>query len=159
MATLGVLGGGQLGRMLGLAGIPLGVRCRFLDHSPDISAAAVGEHIRGEFQDEATLARFADGLHAVTYEFENVPVAAAEWLAKRVPVFPPPAALAASQDRLDEKQFFQRLGIAVPRFAAAQTRAEFDAARAELGPRLVVKTRRHGYDGKGQRVIANASQV
>src|SRR6266581_7914495 len=100
MATLGVLGGGQLGRMLGLAGVPLGVRCRFLDHSPRVSAAAVGEHVHGEFQDEAMLARFADGLDVVTYEFENVPVTAAEWLAKRLPVFPPPAALAASQERL-----------------------------------------------------------
>src|SRR5262245_17583132 len=153
MTTLGVLGGGQLGRMLGLAGIPLNIRCRFLDHSPTISAAAVGEHVRGEFQDEATLARFAGGLDVVTYEFENVPVAAAVWLAKRLPVYPPPAALAASQERLEEKQFFQRLGIAVPRFAAAQSRSEFDAAIKELGPRVVLKTRRHGYDGKGQRVI------
>src|SRR5262249_61983086 len=97
MTTLGILGGGQLGRMLGLAGIPLGVRCRFLDHSPDTPAAAVGEHIRGVFQDEATLARFAAGLDIVTYEFENVPVAAAEWLAKRLRVYPPPAAPPASQ--------------------------------------------------------------
>jgi len=159
MMTLGVLGGGQLGRMLGLAGVPLGVCCRFLDHSADISAAAVGEHVRGEFDDVGALARFADGLDAVTYEFENVPVAAAEWLAKRLPVYPPPAALAVSQERLEEKQFFQRLGIAVPRFAPAETRAEFDAAIMELGPRVVVKMRRHGYDGKGQRVIDNTSQV
>jgi 5-(carboxyamino)imidazole ribonucleotide synthase len=159
MTTLGILGGGQLGRMLGLAAIPLGVRCRFLDHAADVSAAAVGEHIRGEFQDERTLACFADGLDVVTYEFENVPVAAAEWLARRLPVYPPPAALAASQERLEEKQFFQRLGVAVPPFAPAQTRAEFDAAINELGPRVVVKTRRHGYDGKGQRVIESRSQI
>src|SRR5438552_18913758 len=107
--TLGILGGGQLGRMLGLAGVPLDVLCRFLDPGPSPPAAAVGEHVQGDYEDYGTLGYFADGLTAVTFEFENVPLAAAEWLAERLPVYPPPAALAAAQERLAEKQFFRRL--------------------------------------------------
>src|SRR5262245_3020607 len=159
MTTLGILGGGQLGRMLGLAGIPLGVRCRFLDHTPDAPAAAVGEMVRGEFDDVGALARFAEGLQLVTYEFENVPLFAAEWLARRLPVLPAVVALAAAQERLEEKQFFERLNIATSRFAAVQSLAEFHDAVARVGPRVVVKTRRHGYDGKGQCVIRDHSEV
>jgi 5-(carboxyamino)imidazole ribonucleotide synthase len=156
---LGVLGGGQLGRMLALAGLPLGVHCRFLDHGAAVPAAAVGEHIRGEFDDPAALLRFADGLDAVTYEFENVPVSAAALLARQLPVHPAPAALAVSQERLAEKQFFERLGIATPRFAAAESRAEFEAALARVGLPAVVKTRRFGYDGKGQCIIQDHVEV
>jgi 5-(carboxyamino)imidazole ribonucleotide synthase len=159
MAHLGILGGGQLGRMLGLAAIPLGVRCRFLDDDGDASAAAVGELVRGEFQDEATLAKFVAGLDAVTYEFENVPVETAEWLAKRVPVFPPPAALANSQERLTEKRFFERLGVATPPFAAADSRDEFLAAVERVGLPAAVKTRRFGYDGKGQAIVRDRSEI
>ena len=104
---VGVIGGGQLGRMLALAGIPLGLSFRFLDPSPDAPAAEVGELIVGAYDDAELLDRLADGAVAVTYEFENVPVAAAE----QVAAVPGAAALEASQDRLVEKQLFRRLGI------------------------------------------------
>src|SRR5262249_5339549 len=123
--SLGVLGGGQLGRMLGLAGIPLGVRCRFLEPEQTPPAASAGEHLCARFDDAAALERFASGLGAVTYEFENVPLATAESLARRLPVWPPPAALAASQERLAEKQFFERLGVPTAAFAPANNRDEF----------------------------------
>lgn len=156
---VGVLGGGQLGRMLGLAGVPLGLQFRFFDPSPDAPAAAVGEIVTGTYDDPAALARFIDGVDIVTYEFENVPVAAARQLEGKVPVFPPPAALETAQDRLVEKQFFQSLGIPTPPFAAVDSRADLDAAVQELGLPAVLKTRRLGYDGKGQAVLRNVEDV
>jgi 5-(carboxyamino)imidazole ribonucleotide synthase len=150
---VGVLGGGQLGQMLALAGLPLGLRFRFLDPSPDACAIAVGELQVGSYDDEAALARFAAGLDVVTYEFENVPVAAAAWLARRVPVFPPPAALEASQDRLTEKSLFRSLGVPTVPFEPVDKRADLTAALGRLGLPAVLKTRRFGYDGKGQAVI------
>ena len=103
MTTVGVLGGGQLGRMLALAGYPLGLRFRFLDPAAESPAGQVAERVVGAFDDADCLHRFADGLDVVTYEFENVPLGAARLLAERVPVYPPPAALEVSQDRLAEK--------------------------------------------------------
>src|SRR5262245_2436178 len=100
---IGVLGGGQLGRMLGLAGLPVGLRFRFFDPSPEVGAGAVGELTTAAFEDTDALARFANGLDAVTLEWENIPLAAAEFLAARLPFFPPPRALAIAQDRLEEK--------------------------------------------------------
>ncbi len=138
MATVGVIGGGQLGRMLALAGIPLGLSFRFLDPSPDAPAAEVGELLVGEYDDPELLDRLADGTAAVTYEFENVPVASAE----RVGAIPAAAALEASQDRLVEKQLFRRLGIPTPRIDD----------EVETFP-AILKTRRLGYDGKGQRLV------
>ena len=152
MSTLGILGGGQLGRMIAQAALPLGVRCRFLDPTPDAPAGVLGHHVRGEYEDYAALYEFMAGCDAVTYEFENVPVESARWLAERLPVFPPPAALEVAQDRLREKQFFRVIGAAVPEYYAAESREEFDSALAELGP-AVVKTTRFGYDGKGQATI------
>jgi 5-(carboxyamino)imidazole ribonucleotide synthase len=100
MTTVGVLGGGQLGQMLALAGLPLGLRFRFLEPAEESPAGQVAERIIGLFEDADCLDRFADGLDVVTYEFENVPTASARRLAQRVPVHPPPAALEVSQDRL-----------------------------------------------------------
>ena len=134
-----VLGGGQLGRMLALAGIPLGLSFRFLDPAPDAPAGAVGELLVGAYDDPALLDRLADGAAAVTYEFENVPVAAA----RRVGALPAAAALEHGQDRLAEKELFRRLGIPTPRFGSL----------AETGLPALVKTRRLGYDGKGQRRV------
>jgi 5-(carboxyamino)imidazole ribonucleotide synthase len=131
------IGGGQLGRMLGLAGLPLGLRFRFLDPSPDAPAGDVGELVVGAYDDEAALRRLADGADIVTYEFENVPVEAALPLAP----LPPPRALELSQDRLVEKELFVRLGIPTARFGSL----------AEAGLPALVKSRRLGYDGKGQR--------
>ena len=151
--TIGILGAGQLGRMLALAGYPLGLRFRLLDPAADASAGQLAEHQPGGYDDAATLEQFAAGLDVITFEFENVPVAAARALAEHVPVFPPPAALEAAQDRLTEKTFFQNLGIATPPFAPVDTRADLAAAIAQIGLPAVLKTRRLGYDGKGQQVL------
>ena len=157
--AIGVLGGGQLGRMIALAGYTLGQRFVFLDPSRSANAGHVGSLTIGTYDDEACLAELARTSDVVTYEFENVPVASARFLNELVPVFPPPNALEVSQDRLDEKQFFRRLGIATPPFAAVGSRAELDAAVAELGLPVVIKTRRFGYDGKGQMVLRSDADV
>jgi 5-(carboxyamino)imidazole ribonucleotide synthase len=157
--TVGILGGGQLARMLALAARPLEVDCRILDPQPELPAASVATTVAAAYDDPAALERFADGLAVVTYEFENVPVASAERLARRLPVLPPPAALAVAQDRLEEKTFFTRLGIATPAFAAVGSRAELDAAVARIGLPAVLKTRRLGYDGKGQVVVRAAADT
>ena len=156
---LGILGGGQLGRMLALAAHPLGIRCAVLDPSNDPCAAAVAEHISGEFDDYRALFDLAQKSDAVTYEFENVPVESARWLAERKPLFPSAKALEVSQDRLVEKTFLQSLGIPTPPFADVQTRTDFDKAIASIGLPAVVKTRRFGYDGKGQFVIRSTEDV
>jgi 5-(carboxyamino)imidazole ribonucleotide synthase len=150
---VGVLGGGQLGWMLARAGDPLGIRCRFLDPSPEAPAGRAGELVLGAYDDPAALDRFADGLTIFTYEFENVPVSSARRLAARGRVFPPPQALEVSQDRLAEKRFLESVGIPVPPWRPVATLAELDRAVAELGCPAVLKTRRLGYDGKGQHVI------
>jgi 5-(carboxyamino)imidazole ribonucleotide synthase len=147
---VGILGAGQLGRMLAIRGYPLGMRFRFLDRAPDAPAADLGEMVTADFTDFNALARFAKELDVVTWEFENVPVAAAEFLAQRVPVHPPPRALAVAQDRLEEKRFFESLGIPVPPFRAVDDRAALDDAIREIGTPAILKTRRLGYDGKGQ---------
>lgn len=145
-----MLGGGQLGRMLALAGYPVGLHFRFLDHAPQSSAADVGELIVAEFEDSAALDQFAEDLDVVTYEFENVPVSAVVHLAKRLPVYPPAEALIASQDRLTEKTFLRDLSIPTAQFAPVSSTAELDAAAATLGHPSILKTRLMGYDGKGQ---------
>jgi 5-(carboxyamino)imidazole ribonucleotide synthase len=152
-STFGILGGGQLGRMLALAAHPLGITSTVLDPSADPCAAVVAGHVRGEFDDLQALYELVKRSDVVTYEFENVPVESARWLAERVPVFPPPKALAVSQDRLVEKSFFEALGIPTPPFADILTREQFDAAVASIGLPAVLKTRRFGYDGKGQAVL------
>jgi 5-(carboxyamino)imidazole ribonucleotide synthase len=156
---LGILGGGQLGRMLALAAHPLGLRCAVYDPAADPCAAQVCEHIRGEFDDYQALFPFARSCDVVTFEFENVPVETARWLAERVPVYPPPRALEVSQDRLVEKSFFRELGIPTPPFAGIETRTDFDAALRAIGLPAVLKTRRFGYDGKGQAVLRTSSEA
>lgn len=142
-----------MGRMMALAGYPLGMALRFLDPSTESPAGQVGELMVGGYGDQATLDRFAVGLDAITYEFENVPVEAARYLAERVPVYPPPAALEASQDRVVEKQFFRAQGIPTAPFASVNSRSELDAALEQLGLPSVLKTCRMGYDGKGQAML------
>lgn len=156
---IGILGGGQLGRMLTLAGYPLGHRFRFLDPAPDAPAGQVGELIRGEFDDPGALDAFADGLDAATLEFENVPMAAVEHLASRVPFFPGPDAIRVGQERLAEKTLFSDLGIEVGAYRGAQGRDEFDTAIREIGYPCVVKTRRLGYDGKGQALLRTSADA
>jgi 5-(carboxyamino)imidazole ribonucleotide synthase len=133
------IGGGQLGRMLGQAGAPLGFRFRFLDPSPAACAGAVGELVVGAYDDPGSLGQLADGADVVTYEFENVPVEAVRPLAP----LPSPLALELGQDRLVEKELFRRLGIPTARFGSL----------AETGVPALVKSRRLGYDGKGQRRV------
>jgi len=152
--SVAVLGGGQLGRMLGLAGVPLGVTFRFLDPSADAGAASVGELLIGELGDPAAVARVAAGVDVVTYEWEGVPAAMlAPIVDDGTMVWPPPAALDVSQDRLREKQHFAALGIDTATFAAVDDCAGLDAAIAAIGLPGVLKTRRGGYDGKGQVVL------
>jgi 5-(carboxyamino)imidazole ribonucleotide synthase len=157
--TIGVLGGGQLGRMIALAGYPLGQRFVFLDPGAESAAGHVGALRVGAYDDEERLTELARKSNIVTYEFENVPVASARFLNELVPVYPPPVALEVSQDRLDEKQFFQRLGIPTAPFAAASSQAELEAAVAKVGLPVVIKTRRFGYDGKGQMVLREPADV
>jgi 5-(carboxyamino)imidazole ribonucleotide synthase len=157
--TIGILGGGQLGRMLALAGYPLGLRFRFLEPATDAPAGHLADHERAGYDDPAAIERFAAGVDLISYEFENVPVAAVRRLAEFVPVYPPPAALDAAQDRLAEKRFFQRLGMATPPFAPVDNHAELKAAVAQIGLPAVLKTRRLGYDGKGQFVLHAPADV
>ncbi|NHF67397.1 5-(carboxyamino)imidazole ribonucleotide synthase [Xanthomonas hortorum] len=159
MSTVGILGGGQLARMLVLAGAPLGLRFAVFDPSADACAGQVAALQVGAFDETAALAAFAAQVDVITFDFENVPAASAQQLAEQVPVFPSAAALAVAQDRLSEKTLFRELGIPVPEFAAIDDRAGLDAALARIGTPCVLKTRRFGYDGKGQfriRTLADA---
>lgn len=157
--TVGILGGGQLGRMLALAGIPLGLRFRFLDPDPHAPSAQVAEQILAAYDDPAALDKLAEGADVVTYEFENVPAAVAQRLESHARVHPPAIALATLQDRLLEKSLFIECGVHVPEFLPISTREELIAAAEKLAPQdagprgLVIKSRRMGYDGKGQAVL------
>ncbi|MFC5569605.1 5-(carboxyamino)imidazole ribonucleotide synthase [Lysobacter yangpyeongensis] len=150
MTTVGILGGGQLARMMALAGAPLGLRFLVMDTVADACAGQFAPLIVGDWRDERALGEFASRIDVATFDFENVPAESAQWLAERVPVFPQPRALAVAQDRLAEKTLFRELDIPVPEFAAVATREELDDAIAKLGTPCILKTRRLGYDGKGQ---------
>ena len=154
-----VLGGGQLGRMLALEGIPLGHRFTFLEPSPDPPAGALGTVVAARYDDAEALERIAASADVVTWEFENVPAESAAFLAARLPVRPPPAALAATQDRLAEKQMFRRLGIPTAPFHPLDTPAQLGPALTATGLPAVIKTRRFGYDGKGQAVVRSADEA
>ena len=149
---IGVLGGGQLGRMLALAGLPHGHEFVFVEPGGE-AVRGVGELIVASADDRAALDRLTNEVDVVTYEFENVPISAARWVAVRLPVWPPPDALAVSQDRVAEKTFFRDLAIPTARFLPVESRADLDKAVATLGLPSVLKMRRLGYDGKGQRVL------
>jgi 5-(carboxyamino)imidazole ribonucleotide synthase len=145
--------------MIALAGYPLGQRFVFLDPGAESAAGHVGALRVGAYDDEERLTELARKSTIVTYEFENVPVASARFLNELVPVYPPPSALEVSQDRLDEKQFFERLGIPTAPFAAASSEAELETAVAKVGLPVVIKTRRFGYDGKGQMILREPGDV
>ena len=159
MTTVGILGGGQLARMLALSGAPLGLRFRILDTVADACAGQFAPLIVGDYRDEAALAEFASQIDIATFDFENVPAESAQWLSARVPVFPNPSALAVAQDRLAEKTLFRKLGIPVPAFADVTDRAALDDAVARIGVPCILKTRRLGYDGKGQFRIKSLGDV
>jgi len=156
---IGVLGGGQLGRMLALAGYPLGLSFRFLDPSPEACAGQVGELVVGGFLEEGALARFAEGLDLVTYEFENVPLEAVRFLEGRLPVYPPPEALGVAQDRLLEKTFMQSLGVPTPPFHPVEGPLDLKEALRRVGLPALLKTRRGGYDGKGQALVRTEEEA
>jgi 5-(carboxyamino)imidazole ribonucleotide synthase len=153
-ATIGILGSGQLGRMLALAAARLGFKCHILAPDPDSPAFDVVRRVTcADYADTEALARFASEVDVVTYEFENVPAEAAMFLAARVPVLPDPSVLATTQDRLAEKNFVAALGIGTAPHAAIAAPAELTAALDRIGRPAVLKTRRFGYDGKGQATI------
>ena len=156
---IGVIGAGQLGRMLALAGYPLSLQFRFLDASADSPGGQVAPIVTGAFDDPQSLERLAAQVDLVTYEFENVPVAALEKVSQTHPVHPPVDALRVSQDRLLEKQLFEKLRIPTPRFRAIDSLEGLRAAVRELGYPCVLKTRRLGYDGKGQRYLRKPADV
>ena len=151
---VGVIGGGQLGRMLGLAGQPLGLRFTFLDPGDTPCAASVGAHLQAPFADPDAVSELAARTDVVTTEFENVPAAVLSVLASDPP-HPAHAALAAAQERAREKTLFETVGIPVAPWRAAESQADVDAAVADLGLPLIAKTRTLGYDGKGQRRLTN----
>ncbi|MBL8674924.1 MAG: ATP-grasp domain-containing protein, partial [Rhodospirillales bacterium] len=159
-ATIGILGGGQLGRMTALAAANLGYRCHVFAPDAESPAAAVSAAwTRAAYDDHDALAAFAAAVDVVTYEFENVPVACAEFLAPRVPVRPGAELLRAAQHRGREKTFFAGIGVATAPFALAATEAEFVAAVRSVGAPCVAKTTTEGYDGKGQARIDAASDL
>ena len=151
--NVGGLGGGQLGRMLALAGVPLGLRFRFLEPRQPAPVDGLGEVVRAPYDDGDAIRRFASGLDVVTYEFENVPDTSARLLEQLLRVHPSAGALRTAQDRLAEKQAFETLGIATPAFHPVDSRATLTEAIGRVGLPAVLKTRRLGYDGKGQSVI------
>lgn len=150
---IGIVGGGQLARMMALAGIPLGMRFIFLDPARDACAALLGEHLCGNYDDEALLDDMAERADVVTYEFENVPASAIAYLSKRVDVFPSELALATARDRLNEKSLFTALEIPTVSFSTVDSLEELQQAVSRIGLPAILKTRTLGYDGKGQVVL------
>jgi 5-(carboxyamino)imidazole ribonucleotide synthase len=156
---IGIIGAGQLGRMLALAGYPLGQRFVFLDTSSDAPGAQVGRIINGAFDDPVKLQELADQVDVVTFDVENVPVSAVAAIAERKPFYPQVTALGASQDRLTEKSLFRQLKIPTPEFAAIDSLEDLQKAVAKIGLPGVLKTRRLGYDGRGQYQIHSANDI
>jgi len=149
-STIGILGGGQLGRMLAMAAARLGLKCHIYSDVPGPAFDVSAQSTIGPFEDTSRIAEFARGVDVVTYEFENVPLAAAAAAGQAAPVRPGPKALAVAQDRLEEKRFVSALGIAVAPFAAIERVEDIEAAAQTIGGAAILKTRRLGYDGKGQ---------
>lgn len=156
---VGVLGAGQLGQMLALSGIPLGMRFTFFSPTPSASAAAVGDVVLGEYDDTASLRSFAERVDVVTYEFENVSSDAVAAIEQVCPVWPPRAALVTSQDRGLEKRQFDRLRIPVAPYRLVDSLADLETAIDDVGVPGILKTRRFGYDGKGQARISARSEA
>ena len=159
MTTIGIIGGGQLGRMLAQAGSTLGCRFLILDPSPSACAGGVGELLVGQYDDEARLVELSRRADVVTVEFENVPPDAARYLAALLPVHPSPSALATARDRLFEKEAFRRFDIPIADFRSVSSEAELRRAGEELGYPCFLKTRVFGYDGRGQWVLHGPDDV
>jgi 5-(carboxyamino)imidazole ribonucleotide synthase len=159
LSRVGIVGAGQLGRMLALAGYPLGIRCLFLDRSATAPAAQVAPILIGDLEDAAQLEALAAGSDVLTFDWENIPGKALAPLEKLTRVRPPRAALEVSQDRVAEKALFSKLRIPVAAHAAIDSREQLIRAARKLGLPGVLKTRRMGYDGKGQFVVRDAAQL
>jgi 5-(carboxyamino)imidazole ribonucleotide synthase len=158
--TIGILGGGQLGRMLAMAAARLGLRCQVFSPDPDSPAFDVVLHATcAEYADVEALELFANDVDVITYEFENVPAATAMVLAARRPVLPTQKILETTQDRLIEKDFVKRLGIGTADYADVSSVETLRAAIARIGLPAVIKTRRFGYDGKGQAIIREGDDI
>lgn len=159
MKRIGVLGGGQLGRMLALAGHPLGQEFVFIEPAEDACAAHLGDHLVSDYDDLETLDTLVEQVSVATFDFENVPTASAQHLAEKIPFHPSPLALASGQDRLVEKQLLRSLDIPTPDFCPVSSRVELLEAVDQLGLPAVLKTRRMGYDGKGQMVLRQSEDL
>lgn len=157
--VIGILGAGQLARMLALAGKPLGLQFIFLDPTPVACAAELGRHLVGDYTDKALLSQLAEESDIITYEFENVPVETIDFLNQTTPVYPSAKALLTGQDRITEKNFLQALGIATAPFAAVASLEQLQQTMPNIGYPAILKTRRLGYDGKGQAVLQNEQNL
>jgi 5-(carboxyamino)imidazole ribonucleotide synthase len=156
---IGILGAGQLARMLALAGYPLGVEFIVLDPSADACSTLLCEHLLGDYNDPGLLAVLAECADVVTYEFENVPAEVAAFLNAHTQVHPAPKALAVAQDRLIEKNFLRDLGIATPVYQSVDSLADLEQAMAAVGWPAILKSRTQGYDGKGQSVLKTVADL
>jgi 5-(carboxyamino)imidazole ribonucleotide synthase len=159
VTRVGIVGGGQLGMMLAEAGARIGIECLTLDPAPDSSASRVAPALVGAYDDRSALAELAAVSDVGTYEFENVPVASARFLAERVPVLPPPEALQVAQDRLLEKALFADVGLDTATYAGVGSKEELDDALDLVGVPGVLKSRRLGYDGKGQALVTTVEDA
>jgi len=159
MSTIGILGGGQLARMLAIAGAPLGQRFLVVDSAADACAGQVAPLLRADWRDFEALTDFARRVDVATFDFENVPAETAQWLTAHTHVFPNPKALGIAQDRLAEKTLFREIGLDTPAFAAVDSRDDLVRAIDLVGLPAVLKTRRLGYDGKGQAVLRAAADI
>lgn len=156
---IALLGGGQLARMLALAAHPLGLRVSILDPAPDACAAPIAEHHLASFDNQAALRALLKDATAVSFEFEHIPPETLEFLSQFSQVLPHPRAVQVAQDRLREKLLFRKLDIPMPRFVTINQRRDLELAVSELGLPLVLKTRTHGYDGKGQRLARTTEDL
>ncbi|MEO8064809.1 MAG: 5-(carboxyamino)imidazole ribonucleotide synthase [Pseudomonadota bacterium] len=157
--TIGIVGAGQLGRMMALAGYPLGLDFLFLDRDVQTPGGQVGPILSGEFSDAKLLAQLSQRCEVVTFDWENIPVESLENLPGKARISPPLRALAAAQDRLSEKRSFELLGIPTTRYAAVDSRVSLEQAVQSIGLPGVLKTRRMGYDGKGQFVLRKPADL
>jgi len=159
-STIGILGGGQLGRMLSVAAARLGLRCHIFDPGENPPAGQVADQVTmATYDDQAALTAFAKACDVVTFEFENIPTAALDVIEAHAPIRPGREALRISQDRLTEKMFLQDLGLSVAPFADIPDAQAMQAAVAQIGAPSILKTRRFGYDGKGQARLSNIADA
>ncbi|MDO8938842.1 MAG: 5-(carboxyamino)imidazole ribonucleotide synthase [Methylicorpusculum sp.] len=156
---VGIFGAGQLARMLALAGKPLGLEFLFLDPASEACAAEVGTHLQGDYTDHVLLMQMAEQCDVITYEFENVPAETIDFISAHATVYPAPKALAIGQDRLIEKNFLRDLDIPTAPFAAVDSLSDLENAAAKIGYPAILKTRRLGYDGKGQALLRSPSDL